>query len=500
MRGWTRRRARARSVHGLGALLEDLYTALLAFAMTAASLLSVAEDLGADLRVGRGAPVVDGPFLDPGWIAVLLAAAGVVALAGLAARTGPVSLTWAQSAWWLPLPVDRRTLLRPAALRWPAVAAVLGAAPGAGLVLVLAARPDATALACGAVLGAATAAAAVLLPALAQTAGAEQAARRVADTALAALPLAGVLVAVLAVPRLVLSVPPALPVLVVLATCGAAFAVDVLSPMVRDRSLREHGDTTGQAHLALLSLDLGGLSAALSAQRRVRVRPVSRLLAASRWPTARWRAPAALVCADLLLLLRTPRALLRLAVTACLPVAALAAPSPWPVVLAVLVGGYAGAAPTAAAVRAAQLCPALDALLPLGDAAVRAHRMVVPVAATALWGAAAGALLGLSTGGVGEWVLLGALAGPVWGAAAVRAARRPAPDFARPLIATPMGAVPTGLGAALATGPDVALVGALPMLLALVGSGPSPLLVPVQAVLTVLALLVAAATGSSRPR
>src|SRR5699024_7853123 len=73
--------------------------------------------------------------LAPEWLVLLGAFSVIAALTSLTARLGPVALPPARATWWLPLPVDRRGLLRPASLLWSAVAAVTGAVLGAALAL-----------------------------------------------------------------------------------------------------------------------------------------------------------------------------------------------------------------------------------------------------------------------------------------------------------------------------------------------------------------------------
>ncbi|WP_226925523.1 DUF6297 family protein, partial [Georgenia thermotolerans] len=130
VRRWTRRRAGGRAAGSVTDLLVDVYTAAFAVVMTVAIALTAATHLGAELAAAP--PTVSaGVALAPGWLAVLAALAALAGLAGLAARLGPVALSGPQARWWLPLPVDRRSLLRPAAARWPLLAVAPGALLGA---------------------------------------------------------------------------------------------------------------------------------------------------------------------------------------------------------------------------------------------------------------------------------------------------------------------------------------------------------------------------------
>ncbi|WP_448628479.1 hypothetical protein [Geodermatophilus sp. URMC 64] len=115
----------------------------------------------------------------------------------------------------------------------------------------------------------------------------------------------------------------------------------------------------------------------------------------------------------------------------------------------------------------------------------------MPLALTAAVGTLTGLLLGLGTGAVLLWTALGLGTAPVWAAAAVRAAYRPELDWSGPVMATPFGPAPVGVGATLVQGADVAVVGSLPWLLVLLRGGPTPALVAVQ---LVWSLLLAAGT------
>ena len=83
----------------------------------------------------------------------------------------------------------------------------------------------------------------------------------------------------------------------------------------------------------------------------------------------------------------------------------------------------------------------------------------------------------------------GLAAAPAWAAASLHGATRPDPDRSGPVVSTPMGVLPAGVGATLVQGVDVGVVGSLPLLAALVTGGPTLLLVAVQAA---WALLLAA--------
>jgi hypothetical protein len=87
-------------------------------------------------------------------------------------------------------------------------------------------------------------------------------------------------------------------------------------------------------------------------------------------------------------------------------------------------------------------------------------------------------LVGQGAGSPFGWLALGAAAAPAWAGAAVRAGYRPDLDWSGPVLASPMGAVPVGVGGTLVRGPDVGLLGTAPVALALLlGAAPWELVV-----------------------
>ncbi|MFC7405482.1 DUF6297 family protein [Georgenia alba] len=494
VRRWTRRRAWVRDPALLSDLLADVYNALLTVAIVVAMVLGGAAGLGADLAARPGAEGA-GLGLRVGWLVLLGGAGAVLAVVALAARLGPVGVRPSQAAWWLPLPVERRGLLRPAAAIWPAVSAGVGTVAGLAAVLVVASGGSAPLLLAGATGGAGLAASAVLAVGLAQvTARGHRRARVLVDVLLAVVPVVGIVVASVDLPP-----PASTPVVLWGTAAGAvllagslAVVLDARLPRLSDAILRERGFAAGEALAATLSTDTRALGRALSAQAA----PLVRRSSSFRWlaPVPRRFAPhAALVTADALLLLRSPRHLAQLLVSACLPAVALAVPSPVPVVtvLLLVVGAYAAGLAVTEAARRAEDAPVLDALLPVGAETVRRLRLVTPSGAHLVWSLAVFALLTWRYGGA-EWLALGALGAPGWAAGAVRAAYRPPPDFSGGLVHTPMGAFPPGALSVVSKGPDVALLCAAPALLAVLTGTISPPLLWLQAALTAVALAVAA--------
>ncbi|NUW37538.1 hypothetical protein HTZ77_39980 [Nonomuraea sp. SMC257] len=223
----------------------------------------------------------------------------------------------------------------------------------------------------------------------------------------------------------------------------------------------------------------------------------ARRLRSRRWPSL--PAPAALAWHDWRRLARRPGRLAAMAASAALPAvlaqalgitatgadlppgmpgpatiapaAAVATPSLTAVAVtagAVLAGALAVAAAVAAGARRDADNPALSRLAAVGLRPALAARAVLPALLTASWTAAA--LTGLSLVGAlpgGAWWAFGPAIAPAVAAGSLRMARRRPIDHSMPIIDTPGGAIPTGPLFWALTGADVALVGCLPALVAL---------------------------------
>ncbi len=495
LRRWVVRTGRRHASRGsLGEVMNDLYYAAVTGVIGLAMAFGSAQSLRSVLEPPAHAVVPDGPGVASAVPWLLLAGLGLVV--SLAGRLGPVGVGGAEATWLLGTPVDRRGLLRPTARRLPllagAVAAVVVGILDAGIV----ADRDVGHVVLASVAGALAAVLVVLLAGVAQSAQVSR--RRVAlvgDLLLGLVPVValGVTLAGGRLPTTVAVPPVALGVLAA-AAVTTALLLDVRLGELAARSLRESGSVAAQAAGALVSLDSRELGRALtdatSPARRRR-----------RWRFRHVHGPSvAVVVADSLVLLRSVRHLVQVVVAAAVPVAVARTPElagPGAFVLVVLVVGYVAMTATAEAARRAEMQPAVDRLLPLSDRAVRRLHMVVPGAAMLAWSAAAYAAVGgWWGGGLGRWLLLGALATPVWAAAAVRAAFRPAPDWGGPLVATPMGALPGGVAAVVARGPDVAFLGHVPVIVALVTGATPALLLGVQVVASAICVAVASSTDT----
>ncbi|MCL2089657.1 MAG: DUF6297 family protein [Micrococcales bacterium] len=490
IRRYTRDVTKQRAGASIGSLLSDVYYAVTVLAIGIAVAAGVAGQLrGSMPAVSRGG----GTDLMPTLVGVLVGAllATVVSLAG---RLGPVGAGGAEAAWWLGLPVGRKSLLRSAARRLPLVAAAVG-------VVVLALLDggllddSGERIARAGVTGGLAAAAVVLLMSVAQTFGAS---RRigalVGDLMLVAVPVALGAAAWAGVTPERLPVP-SWPVLggAVLVVVALAWVTDARLGRIRASSLRESGSVATQAVGAVVSMDSRELGRALSDGAAPAARHWVSRLRTVRGPVS------ALVTADLVLLRRSVRHLVQVLLAIAVPVLATVVPQlsgQVPVLLAVLVGGYVAASASAEGSRRAEMAPILDRLLPLDPTTARRARMVVPGIVMAVWASVVFVALGAWLGDVPGWFVLGAAGVPAWAAAAVRAAYRPAPDWGATLVSTPFGAIPTGVGSVLARGPDVVVLALLPTWIALVlGHAAQPLLIG-QIVTSFIALLVASSTST----
>lgn len=491
MRRWTVQLGRRRRPASLADVAADLYTIVLDLLIVVALVVYQAA------RLGGAAHAQDrGLTVDPAWLAVAVATLAVAGLTGLLARLGPVSVNAAQGSWWLPLPVDRRSLLRAAAARALAGATLVGALVGFILAAALAVAPVGAVGVVVALAGLGAALAGALV-ALQPNRRAHGRLRRGADAVVVAVPVASLLGVVAGVP--VLPVPPlaATTAAAVVAAVLAVLAVRAALPAlddVPDAELRERGAVAGDVTFAVTEADTQAVFRALRATHgpsRRATTSTHRVL--SRVPR-RWRAGATIVLADALVLARTPGPWARLLSAGAVAGAVLLLPDPPAFVVAVVVavGAYLAAFGAAEGPRQAQAVPALDRLLPLAQRAVLRWRLVVPAAALAVWGVAVLAGAGWRFGGdVAGWATLAVLAAPAWAAAAVRAAYRPPPDWTAPLVDTPFGAFQPGVAKAVTVGPDLAIAAALPLALAVVAGGVTPLLLGVQAAVSAVAVIIA---------
>lgn len=493
IRRFTAAVARTKAGASLGSVLNDAYYAVIMMAIGMGVALGVAGQLRSSLPPQDAASLGEGISLPT--VVAVCAVAVLGAVLSLAGRLGPVGAEGAEATWWLGLPVDRRGLLRPASLRIPVLAALIGgvllalldggllADHGIGHVLRLGAL---AALCCAAV---------VLLAGLAQTVQFPR--RSVALIGDLVIALAPVLALVAALTGWRLSALPDLPewalVLLALAVLALGWVQDRRLDRIRGRNLRESGSVASQAAGAVVSLDSRELGRALSDAAARQRRRRSRRLRAVRGPKS------AIVVADLMVLVRSPRHLVQLVVSALVPVLVVITPrlaGALGVGLAVLVSGYVGMLATAEGARRAEMAPILDRLLPMSAQATRRTRLLVPALAMLLWSLVAFTAVGLWHGDPAGWIALGVASTPVWAGAALRGAFRPAPNWQGPLVSTPAGALPGGVLAVLARGPDVAVLGLIPVIISVaLGRVLLPVLA-VQLVFSLIAWTVGASTNT----
>ncbi|KQS58226.1 hypothetical protein ASG36_08885 [Geodermatophilus sp. Leaf369] len=440
-----------------GDVLSWLTTAGVVVAVLGGAFSALRERIAA--RPETGTTVLPGELTAV--VAAVLVTAGVVALLS---RLGPVSATPATAAWWLPLPAGRRGLLRGELRRVGLVAVVAAVVVALPVVLAAPAAPTVAEVA------ATVAGAALLALAVVGALVVLQAAGRTGWVAPVAGSLATVVVVVPALLGTVagswawepsaphLPVPVLLGVPAVLAVAGLV-AADRVSDRLAAGALRERGTAVFVASASALSLDTRELGRALGTP----VHPPRRTRSWS-WVREPWQA---VVAADLAVFSRSPWRWGQLAIGAALPVLAARTRGlgevPALVAVAVVLGWSLAAVALGEPSRRAHGSPAGDRSLPLDARDVVRSRAVVPLVGLVV---VCGVSLGLT--GLGwEWVLLGVATAPAWAGAAVRGGYRPELDWSGPVLSSPMGAVPTGVGATLVRGLDLGVLGTVPLVVAL---------------------------------
>ncbi|HEY0187195.1 MAG TPA: DUF6297 family protein [Cellulomonas sp.] len=493
IRRYTAAVARRRSGAGLGEILGDVYYAVITTAIGLGVALGVAGQLRTSLPHVPDGALGTGVSLPTVVAVCAVVVAGVVL--SLAARLGPVGAGGAEATWWLGMPVNRRGLLRPALLRLPIVAGLLGglvialldggllADHGIGHVLRLGL---AAALICGAL---------VLLAGLAQSRQVPRSVTAlVGDVVIAVAPVLALGAAFAGWRVAEMPDVPWWAIAVLAVAVGATGRwLDLRLGRIRGRDLRESGSVAAQASGAVVSMDSRELGRALTDSSSRQRRRRARRMRSVRGPVS------AVVVADITVLLRSPRHLVQLVVSALVPVVVVITPQlagALGVGVAVVLSGYVGMLATSEGARRAEMAPVVDRLLPMSAKQVRRVRLIVPGVAMVVWSAVAFAAIGRWEGDVLSWVALGVASAPVWAGAALRAAFRPSPNWDGPLVATPMGALPGGVAGVLSRGPDVAVLGLIPVIIAVALGTVSPTLIVVQLGFAAIALLVGSSTST----
>ena len=445
IRQWRRGRADARLVDVIG----DAYVAIFSTLILGSMLGSVLVHTGAlTARSCDGGPCQSARFWGP-WLITL----GVLALVGALARMfGPVFVSSATASWLLATPVRRRSfLLGPLLLIAAICAALVGAtALAATAVAGFGTIPIVAATGGGVLVGLVL----VALWAILQASGAPRAVGS----------------AIVWIPGLVLEAgllltwhdylhPRAVPedvdplwfgiigALLVLAVIGLAAAVARLD-RIRNRDLAAGGQLGAALSGALATLDLSLVYDVVIGQRwRRRGQVRSRRGGPQRL--------GALVWLDAIRLWRSPSRLLLIIAMTPIPYAAkaLGAGAGAAAVMAVVVG-FLAALPLMVGLRVLTRTPGLARMLPFPAAQSRAASLVVPCGCLLVYG-----ILIISATPNPIPIAVGALA-----AAARWVTGRP-PDYGRPLVSTPAGAVPANLYGSALRGFDVALLTGLPLLI-----------------------------------
>jgi hypothetical protein len=453
IRHWRRGRIDTKIIEALG----DAYVAVFASLMLGSMVVSVIVNLRlvSDERCTVGG-CQEARTVMP-WLVGLTALAVVLALARL---FGPVFVSPAVGSWLLSAPVDRSALLRPRLLWTCAIAAVLSSLLAAAATTLGGFTVDPLVAFSGSV--AVLAVAGVCLAALSQAGGGLDA--RLLTWTVGLLVWGGLLaVALDRVPAW--PAPTALP-------AGAWVAVAVVvsvSVAVLVRAVRRVG-RLGRHDVSPGGSLAPGLSGALATLDLALVYDV---LLAHRWNShdavrSRRGGPsgqAALVWCDLSRLRRSPQALVILAGVVVVPYAAEAAGAGRVVLLLTALCGFLAGLPLLAGLRVVTRTPSLVRAMPFPVSSTRKSTLVVPGAAMVGFGLASFPAL---HGAVGvSWadsVVLALTIGACALAGAVRWVTGRPPDYAKPLVSTPAGGVPTNLYGSIIRGFDILLLSTVPVL------------------------------------
>ncbi len=487
--------SRTRQYNRARSSVRDLFIDVYSNALAGACVLMIAGSLIVSLR----AELTDRYLGDVGLAAarwqvvpaevlwVFLTYLVLVGIALIARRVGPVMVSRAQAAWWLPLPVDRRPMVLPPLRRRLVLAGVAASAAYVPFSVLTALDRSPWAHAGSAVtfgIGALLAVSGAMMVQL--------------NTDSAGVVRAAVLVGLLPVAVLPFLTPSVWSLVAVLAVAGILVAY--LLPRAGDvpgTELQRGGAVSGHATASVFLIDVNELRRALSAERRTRTgRRGARFYAR---PT-RW-AGTAVIRADVVAFLRLQPAPIGPLLWLGISVAAALITPALPVLLhltLVLIAACATAAGTGTVARRTAVVPELDALLPISPVLSRFSRMLMPALALALWMSALTAALVAVSSGPALLILLGAIAGAGMGAGAVRAATRPHTDWTRPPVETPFGSVPRDQMSSLLRGIDMTVLSIVPILLALYLGAAYPWLLLTQIIASAIAITVQASTPTSR--
>ena len=478
LRSQVRHWRRGRATTTLWEVAQDAYVVLFSGVVLGAMTVSVLVNLG---RMTRAACTTDGclqaQVVLP-WITAGLAIGLALALAQL---FGPLFLTPAEASWLATAPVSRARLLGPRLIvTW--LAGFLGAGLVAASAFTVAGDLSIWVPAIG------TAFAAVLAISLA---GLDQVRRQVVAVVaggLLWLTLWGLLLALaLAVVPTGVSVPLwPIAVAVAVLMLAAVVALSRRAGSARIVDLAPGGSLTPGLSGALATFDLALVYDLLVGhrwRRRGSVRP----------HRVRQRGYAALISADLIRLRRRPQPAVVVAAVVVTGYAAASAGAGRLTFVALVLAGFLAGLPLLVGLRVFARAPSLVRMMPFRYRSILVAASVVPGVLLLLFGlAAAPALRQAMPLGWGEAAVMGAAAGLAAFVSAFRWVTGKPPNYTRPLVSTPAGAVPTTLYGSVFRGFDIAVLTCLPVLV-------SPSL-PAAAISIALSLVVFSALTSEPPR
>ena len=480
LRGQIRHWRRGRAELSLAEAIGDAYIAVFAAVMLGSMGISVILNL----RNASGALCTSQACTTARDVMPWLFAGVEVAVClGVARLFGPMLVSPAIGTWLLSAPVDRSSLLLPRLAGTGTAAFVVGGALAA--VVGTLAGFSAGTIAAFAISTAAVCLCTVTLTTVVQARGGPAA--KIATWLVAGLVWAAVVALVLQVlpapapqQRFSPAWLAALVVTGVLAVGSAVRAFADLPRIHRDR-LTPGGSLVPSLSGALATLDLALIYDILVSRRwlaRSTVRP----------HRGGPKGAAALVWRDLVRLRRSPQ-------TVVVPAAAIVVPYLGArlgigegLVLLIGLTGFLAGLGLCSALRVLSRTPGLMRCLPLERWEVRAATLAVPAVVLVVWGLATAPAvheaIGGTTWGTAFWVAA------ALGVAALTAVTRwmtaAPPDYLKPLVSSPMGAVPTSLFGSLARGFDVLLLLCAPLLLASPANGAFISLVLSGVVLTYL--------------
>lgn len=487
--------------------LEDIYTQVFSVAVAVTVAASVVRFSQATFA---GTAHLFQPILDtdggiPAWCALgISGVAGVGLMLWMLLSTGPVGASRAELIWGFQLPVDRRPFLRRRLRSALGRASLLSACAAAGATVIAwaAVGPSwnwvplmVVLLSAGPVIAA--------LAVRAQGHPHDQSLGPVSEDGGLRSRLPWVVASVLMLgavagatwlwlpgtgPALQIAElgPVSTGVAVLLASATAVGTIRRAIPSVESlgwKDLASGGGRSDVAQAARLSLDVQEIYRSLMHPAGIR---------SGGWlvPGTAQRAGVALARAEVLTWIRLSGPLPLWGSTAAAAVLYVAVPA-WSAPLLVsavvtvlmLVAGDLAAS----SARVTALNPHVEDVLPVSRRSARLIRTLVPCAVMALWGTMVFGFLGVLWQQP-ELMLLGALAAFGVGATSTAGARRPPVDWAGATVMTDAGPVPIGVASQIAGAHMAAVAVCVPVLAALLSSGPVMLLLGLQLLHTLVGL------------